>query len=113
MFSKKATKIDKIFTVDLTLCRKCQINGEDFLNSCGLFRKHKLYISQYFMEVKIILTLGEINFYILHDPRGSGYLVIDLPYWQTPCTHFPLVNIPVVHKSPNVGQLVLSVSSIM
>ena len=28
MFSKKATKIDEIFTVDLTLCSKCQIDGE-------------------------------------------------------------------------------------
>ena len=30
MFSKKATKFDKIFTVDLTLCSNCQIDGEDF-----------------------------------------------------------------------------------
>jgi hypothetical protein len=30
--SKKATKIDEIFTVDLTLCSKCQIDGEDFIN---------------------------------------------------------------------------------
>ena len=30
MASKKATKIDKIFTVDLTLCSKCQIYVEDF-----------------------------------------------------------------------------------
>ena len=29
MFSKKATKIDDIFTVYLTLCSKCQIDGED------------------------------------------------------------------------------------
>ena len=29
MFSKKATKIDKIFTDDLTLCSKCQIDGEE------------------------------------------------------------------------------------
>ena len=43
MFSKKATKIDEIFTVDLTLCSKCQINGEDFVIFCGLFRKHELY----------------------------------------------------------------------
>ena len=28
VFSKKATKIDKIFTVDMTLCSKCQINGQ-------------------------------------------------------------------------------------
>ena len=43
MFSKKATKIEEIFTVDLTLCSKCQIDGEDFVNFCGLLRKHELY----------------------------------------------------------------------
>ena len=42
MFSKKATKVDEIFTVDLTLCSNCQINGEDFVNFCGLLRKHEL-----------------------------------------------------------------------
>ena len=42
MFSKKATKIDKIFTVDLTLYSKCQIDGEDLVNFCGLLRKHEL-----------------------------------------------------------------------
>ena len=42
IFSKKATKIDEIFTVDLTLCSKCQIDGEDFVNLCGLLRKHEL-----------------------------------------------------------------------
>ena len=45
MFSKKATKIDKIFMVDLTLCSKCQIDGEDFVNFCGLLRKHELYVN--------------------------------------------------------------------
>ena len=43
MFSKKATNIDDIFTVNLTLCSKCQIDGEDFINFCGLLRKHELY----------------------------------------------------------------------
>ena len=43
VFSKKATKFDKIFTVDLTLTTYCQIDGEDFVNLCGLLRKHKLY----------------------------------------------------------------------
>ena len=43
MFSKKATKIDEIFTVDLTLYSKCQIDGEDFVDFCGLLRKHELY----------------------------------------------------------------------
>ena len=42
MFSKKATKIDEIFTIDLTLCSKCQIDGEDFVNFCGLLRKYEL-----------------------------------------------------------------------
>ena len=37
MFSKKATEIDKIFTVNLTLCSKCQIYGEDFVNFRGNF----------------------------------------------------------------------------
>jgi hypothetical protein len=51
MFSKKARKIDKIFTVDLTLCSKCQINGEDLIIFCGFLRKHELYhflFSRYF-----------------------------------------------------------------
>ena len=43
MFSKKATKNDEIFTVDLTLTTYCQIDGEDFVNFCGLLRKHELY----------------------------------------------------------------------
>ena len=42
MFSKKATKIDDIFTIDLTLCSKYHIDGEDFLNFCGLLGKHEL-----------------------------------------------------------------------
>ena len=42
MFSKNATKIYEIFTVDLTLCSKCQIRGEDFVNFCGLRRTHRL-----------------------------------------------------------------------
>ena len=42
MFSEKVTKIDKIFTVNLTVCSNCQIDGEDFVNFCGLLRKHEL-----------------------------------------------------------------------
>ena len=43
VFSKKATKFDKILTVDLTLTTYCQIHGEYFINFCGLIRKHRLY----------------------------------------------------------------------
>ena len=71
------------------------------------------YLSQSFMEVKILLTLRKINFYVLQNPRESGDLDIYLPYWQTPCTHFPLLNVPVVQESPNAGQIVLSLSSVM
>ena len=55
MFSKTATKIDEIFTVDLTLCSKCQIDGEDFFNFCGLLRKHELY------QVQIRNTTEHLN----------------------------------------------------
>ena len=44
MFSKQAPKFDAIFAVDLTLCSKCQIHSEDFVNFCGLLSKHELYI---------------------------------------------------------------------
>ena len=39
MLSKKATKI---FTIDLTLFSKCQIDGEDFVNFRGLLRIHEV-----------------------------------------------------------------------
>ena len=42
MFSKKAIEIDEIFTLDLTLYSKCQIDGEDLANFCGLIREHKV-----------------------------------------------------------------------
>ena len=42
MSSKKATKFEEIFTVNLTLCSKCQIDGKDSVNFCRLLRKHEL-----------------------------------------------------------------------
>ena len=53
-FSKKATKIDEIFTVDLTLCSKSQIYGEDFVNFHGLIRKYELYLT---MTSKVLQAL--------------------------------------------------------
>ena len=44
MFSKKATKIDKILTINLTVAIYCQIDGEYFVNLCGLLRKRELYL---------------------------------------------------------------------
>ena len=45
MFSKKTTKFDKNFTIDLTLYSKCQIDDEDFVNFCGLLREHELFFN--------------------------------------------------------------------
>jgi len=46
MFSKKATKIDKIFTVNLTITTYCQLDGEDFVIFFGLLRKYELYLEK-------------------------------------------------------------------
>ena len=53
IFSEKATKIEKIFTVDLIVTTYCHIDGKDFLNFCGLLRKHELYniIFAYFIDL--------------------------------------------------------------
>ena len=42
MLSKEATKFFEIITVDLTVTTYCQIDGEDFVNFCGLLRKRDL-----------------------------------------------------------------------
>ena len=42
MFFKKATKFDEIFTNDLKLCCKSQIDREDFVNFFGLIKKDEL-----------------------------------------------------------------------
>ena len=52
VFSKKATKIEGIFTIYSTLRNKCQIDGEDFVNFCGLLRKHELPMLHQCMKVK-------------------------------------------------------------
>ena len=44
IFSKKATKIDEIFTVNLRVTTYVLSNGEDFVNFCGLLRKRELYL---------------------------------------------------------------------
>ena len=56
MLSKKATKIDEIFNVDLTLCSKCQIHDEDFVNFCGLLRKHELYSPIVFLSHEYVIA---------------------------------------------------------
>ena len=43
VFSKKATKIDEILAVNLTLCSKCQIDGEDYVNLIDVWKVPSLY----------------------------------------------------------------------
>ena len=42
LFSEKTKKNEEIFTIDLTLCSKRQIDGEDVVNFCGLLGKYDL-----------------------------------------------------------------------
>ena len=63
MFSEKATKIDEIFTIDLTLGSKCQIDGEDFIDFCGLLKKHEL--EKGFDRERLILNTVEISLYVI------------------------------------------------
>ena len=56
MFSKKATKIVTIFTVNLTVCSNRPIDGEDFVNFCGLLRKH---------DIKYVLLIAIMCKYLM------------------------------------------------
>ena len=60
IFSKKATKIDAILTVDLTLCSKCQINSEDFVNFVA------------FLENTNFMCKKLSHHFLLHFPIGVG-----------------------------------------
>ena len=42
IFSKKTTKINEIFTINLIICSKREINSEDFIILCGVLRKYEL-----------------------------------------------------------------------
>ena len=44
IFSKKATEIDKIFTVDLMFTTLCQIDGEGFMNFVAFLESMKFRI---------------------------------------------------------------------
>ena len=69
MFSKKATKIYEIFTVDLTLCSKCQIDGEDFANFCGLLGKYELYPTRIFLLTHMAMIKSFSNCAIHFEPK--------------------------------------------
>ena len=69
MFSKKATKIYEIFASDLTLCSKCQIDVEDFVNFLGFLRKHELYA----LSVKFMMIFFSIFVAFLENMSFTIY----------------------------------------
>ena len=88
IFSKKATKNDEIFTVDLTLCSKCQIVGEDFISLCGLFRKHELYSQKPIHrsdQQKRYIKPNQFNFPRKHE--GFENLSIPNNYFKRHCSN--------------------------
>ena len=84
MFSMKATKIDET-TIDLTLCIKCQIDG-DFVNFCGFHRKHELYKIDFQCSSKMLIyNIYSIPVYtvLFQCLQKSFYVtVFDKPLWK-------------------------------
>ena len=69
-------KINKNFTVNLTVCSNRQINCEDFVNFCGLLRKHELY------KIRILQYLdgawfGSCKVWILEDLDPARCRLLD------------------------------------
>ena len=66
VFSKKATKFEKIFTVNLTLTTYCQIDGEDFLISVAFlintnFTLHQLDKTIIMFSTKLFRANGQLK----------------------------------------------------
>ena len=80
MFSKKATKIDEIFTVYLTLYSKCQIDGEDFVDFCGLLRKHELYIAYSHLRLEFHTLQGMLSLVVLTVNLTTFYIYVHCMY---------------------------------
>ena len=83
VFSKKTTKNDEIFTVDLTLC-----SSEDFVNFCGLLRKQELYQgngSQYYLDmylpVKFNLKIIKGQFLFKRPVHFSYAIIFPRIHW--------------------------------
>ena len=92
VFSKKASKIDDIFTVYLTLTTQCQIDVEDFVNFCGFLRKHELYIcinpiARLYSTTEVIL----ICLKILRQASGIGLALCSLKTYRRIKTKYWLI----------------------
>ena len=93
MLSKKATKIDEILAVDLILCSKFQIDGEDFINlrpSCKTWTLQREKKEQLFGCLKtswhhheigpFVTTRKKICFKILYLTKHSFYTILNKLY---------------------------------
>ena len=76
LFTKNATKINEIFTIDLTLCSKRQIDGEYLINFSGLLWKYKFYqiVTKWPWVTPLIIYLGSIWYQPYHSEHS------DVPY---------------------------------
>ena len=72
MFSKKATKIDKIFTAYLTYVEYVEIDGVDFVNFCGLLWKHELYNVSMHLKIKACV-IWDLSVFMTFHPMALQY----------------------------------------
>ena len=69
-FSEKATKIDKIFTDNLTVCSNCRINGEDFVNFVAFLENmnfFKSWFKSWVYHFHFSSFLGEKTYWNLQE----------------------------------------------
>ena len=82
-FSKKATKFDKIFTVDLTLTTYCQIDGEDFIIFVAFLENTNFIIILPLIDIEFpnrsAITLEFISFYWSDISKNWHFLTPLLP----------------------------------
>ena len=85
VFSKKTTKIDEIFTAYLTLTTWCQLDGEDFVNFCGLLRKRELYLCD-FIIYSLFYSMKELLAGDIFNQNRSWKTPLWLScFWQLHC----------------------------
>ena len=100
MFSKKVTKIGEIFIIDLTLCSKCQIDGEDFVTFVAFLENmnftYMAFPADYGSHNNIFVQLTSISRFVLFC-QDKG------PIWS----RLLLFNLTLVNIDPSVQKCVL------
>ena len=99
-------KVDKNFhgvgigPLSKILAVKCQIDGEDFVNFCGLLRKHELYFWELysiavFFKVKEVSILSNLHFlHFIIFPINLGWFIV-CTYFNTQYMTNPTIVYPV------------------